>query len=144
MTREILIDPLTRLEGHGRINVFLDADGEVERAYLQIPELRGFEKFAQGRRAEDMPQITSRICGVCPMAHHMAATKALDDLYQVAPASGRQEDPRAPLQRVHGRGPRAALLLPRRTRLHRRPGRAETGATSSASSPPSGSRSERK
>ncbi|MGO9149304.1 MAG: Ni/Fe hydrogenase subunit alpha [Acidimicrobiales bacterium] len=85
MTREILIDPLTRLEGHGRINVFLDADGEVERAYLQIPELRGFEKFAQGRRAEDMPQITSRICGVCPMAHHMAATKALDDLYQVAP-----------------------------------------------------------
>jgi F420-non-reducing hydrogenase large subunit len=46
---------------------------------------RGFEKFAQGRRAEDMPQITSRICGVCPMAHHMAATKALDDLYQVDP-----------------------------------------------------------
>jgi F420-non-reducing hydrogenase large subunit len=85
MTREILIDPLTRLEGHGRIHVFLDADGEVERAYLQIPELRGFEKFAQGRRAEDMPQITSRICGVCPMAHHMAATKALDDLYQVEP-----------------------------------------------------------
>lgn len=85
MNREILIDPITRLEGHGRIHVFLDADGNVDRAYLQIPELRGFEKFAQGRRAEDMPQITSRICGVCPMAHHMAATKTLDDLYQVEP-----------------------------------------------------------
>jgi len=50
-----------------------------------VPELRGFEKFAEGRPAEDMPQITSRICGVCPSAHHMAATKALDDLYQVEP-----------------------------------------------------------
>ena len=85
MSREILIDPMTRLEGHGRIHIFLDDDGGVDRAYLQIPELRGFEKFVQGRRAEDMPQITSRICGVCPMAHHMAATKALDDLYQVDP-----------------------------------------------------------
>jgi F420-non-reducing hydrogenase large subunit len=82
---EIVIDPITRLEGHGRVHVFLGEDGEVERAYLQIPELRGFEKFAEGRRAEDMPQITSRICGVCPMAHHMAATKALDDLYDVEP-----------------------------------------------------------
>ncbi len=82
---EILIDPITRLEGHGRVHVFLDDAGEVDRAYLQIPELRGFEKFAQGRRAEDMPQITSRICGVCPMAHHMAATKALDDLFGVEP-----------------------------------------------------------
>jgi len=85
MSREILIDPMTRLEGHGRIHIFLGTDGGVDRAYLQIPELRGFEKFAQGRRAEDMPQITSRICGVCPMAHHMAAAKALDDLYQVDP-----------------------------------------------------------
>jgi len=85
MNREILIDPITRLEGHGRIHIFLDTDGDVDRAYLQIPELRGFEKFAQGRRAEDMPQITSRICGVCPMAHHMAAAKALDDLYQADP-----------------------------------------------------------
>ncbi|MGO9660941.1 MAG: Ni/Fe hydrogenase subunit alpha [Acidimicrobiales bacterium] len=85
MSAPIVIDPITRLEGHGRIEIFLDADGGVDRAYLQIPELRGFEKFAQGRRAEDMPQITSRICGVCPMAHHMAATKALDDLYHVEP-----------------------------------------------------------
>jgi F420-non-reducing hydrogenase large subunit len=85
MSSEILIDPITRLEGHGRIHIFLNDSGEVDHAYLQIPELRGFEAFARGRRAEDMPQITSRICGVCPMAHHMAGTKTLDDLYHVDP-----------------------------------------------------------
>jgi F420-non-reducing hydrogenase large subunit len=84
MTR-ITIDPITRLEGHGKIDIFLDAQGEVERAYFRVPELRGFEAFARGRPAEDMPQITSRICGVCPMAHHMAATKVLDDLYKITP-----------------------------------------------------------
>ena len=83
--RHITIDPITRLEGHGKIDIFLDDQGDVERAYLQVPELRGFEAFCVGRPAEDMPQITSRICGVCPTAHHMAATKALDDLYQVQP-----------------------------------------------------------
>ena len=83
--RRISIDPITRLEGHGKIEIFLDPKGDVERAYFQVPELRGFERFAQGRLAEDMPQITSRICGVCPTAHHMAATKALDDLYKVVP-----------------------------------------------------------
>ncbi|MGE5325896.1 MAG: Ni/Fe hydrogenase subunit alpha, partial [Deltaproteobacteria bacterium] len=77
----------TRLEGHGRIEIFLDDAGKVARAYVQIPELRGFEKFVVGRPVEEMPQITSRICGVCPTAHHMAATKALDDLYQVKPPS---------------------------------------------------------
>jgi F420-non-reducing hydrogenase large subunit len=83
--RRITIEPITRLEGHGKIEIFLDGQGVVERAYFQVPELRGFEKFAQGRPAEDMPQITSRICGVCPTAHHMASTKALDALYQVTP-----------------------------------------------------------
>ena len=85
--RNITIDPITRLEGHGKIDIYLDTKGEVERAYLQVPELRGFEVFSRGRPAEDMPQITSRICGVCPTAHHMASTKALDDLYQVEPTS---------------------------------------------------------
>lgn len=83
--RRIRIDPITRLEGHGKIDIFVDDEGQVERAYFQIPELRGFEKFAEGRLAEDMPQITSRICGVCPTAHHMASTKALDSLYRVDP-----------------------------------------------------------
>jgi F420-non-reducing hydrogenase large subunit len=84
-SRTITIDPITRLEGHGKISIFLDTNGEVERAYFQVPELRGFEKFVQGRPVEDMPQITSRICGVCPMAHHLAATKALDAIYRVTP-----------------------------------------------------------
>ena len=84
-TRRITIDPITRLEGHGKIDIFLDENGEVTKAYYQIPELRGFEIFSKGRPAEDMPQITSRICGVCPTAHHMAGTKALDDLYKVDP-----------------------------------------------------------
>lgn len=83
--RRVTIDPITRLEGHGKIEIFLDSKGDVERAYFQVPELRGFEVFSRGRPAEDMPQITSRICGVCPTAHHMASTKALDDLYRVEP-----------------------------------------------------------
>lgn len=83
--RNITIDPITRLEGHGKIDIYLDDKGDVERAYMQVPELRGFEVFSLGRPAEDMPQITSRICGVCPTAHHMASTKCLDDLYQVEP-----------------------------------------------------------
>lgn len=87
LRRRVTIDPITRLEGHGKIDILLDPAGDVEHAYLQIPELRGFEMFSVGRPAEDMPQITSRICGVCPTAHHMAATKALDDLYRVPPTS---------------------------------------------------------
>ncbi len=83
--RHIVIDPITRLEGHGKIDIVLDDAGEVDRAYFQVPELRGFEKFCEGRPCEDMPQITSRICGVCPTAHHMASTRALDDLYSVEP-----------------------------------------------------------
>jgi F420-non-reducing hydrogenase large subunit len=85
MSQTITIDPITRLEGHGKIEIFLDDQGNATRAYFQVPELRGFEKFAEGRLAEDMPQITSRICGVCPTAHHMAAAKTLDDLYKVQP-----------------------------------------------------------
>jgi F420-non-reducing hydrogenase large subunit len=83
--KRISIDPITRLEGHGKIDIFLDDQGEVANAYLQIPELRGFEKFCVGRPAEDMPNLTARICGVCPEAHHMAAAKALDALFHVDP-----------------------------------------------------------
>jgi len=85
--RKITIDPITRLEGHGKIEIFLDGEGEVERAYFQIPKLRGFEKFCEGRPAEEMPRITPRICGGCSTAHHMASAKALDDLFKVEPPS---------------------------------------------------------
>lgn len=85
MSKRITVDPITRLEGHGKIEVFLDDKGDVDRAILQIPELRGFEQFAVGRPAEEMPRITPRICGVCPTAHHMASTKTVDDLFNVEP-----------------------------------------------------------
>jgi F420-non-reducing hydrogenase large subunit len=85
--KRITIDPITRLEGHGKIEIFLDDKGDVANTYLQIPELRGFEQFCVGRPAEEMPRITNRICGVCPEAHHMAGTKALDALYHVEPSS---------------------------------------------------------
>lgn len=83
----ITIDPITRLEGHGKIEIFLNEEGDVNNVYLQIPELRGFEQFSVGRPAEEMPRITNRICGVCPEAHHMAGTKALDALFHVEPLS---------------------------------------------------------
>jgi F420-non-reducing hydrogenase large subunit len=85
MMQRISIDPITRLEGHGKIDIFLDEQGEVANAYFQIPELRGFEKFCVGRPAEDMPNLTDRICGVCPEAHHIASSKALDALFHVEP-----------------------------------------------------------
>ena len=72
MSRTITINPITRLEGHGKIEIFLNEEGNVENAYFQIPELRGFERFCIGRKAEDMPQLTSRICGVC---HHYLLDK---------------------------------------------------------------------
>ena len=92
MTERITIDPITRLEGHGRIEIFLNEEGDVANTYFQIPELRGFERFCVGRPVEEMPLLTNRICGVCPEAHHMAAAKAADAVYHVEP-------------------PRAALLL---------------------------------
>ena len=84
MTR-LTIDPVTRLEGHGKIEIFLDEAGDVERTYFQVPELRGFEAFCVGRPVEEMPTLTNRICGVCPEAHHLAAAKAADAVYGVTP-----------------------------------------------------------
>ena len=83
--KRITIDPITRLEGHGKIEIFLNDEGDVANTYFQIPELRGFEQFCVGRLAEEMPVITNRICGVCPEAHHMASIKALDELFDVDP-----------------------------------------------------------
>jgi F420-non-reducing hydrogenase large subunit len=89
--QKISIDPITRLEGHGRIDIFLDDDGNVANACLIIPELRGFEKFAEGRPVEEMPRITPRICGVCPEAHHIASAKAADAVYHVeVPSAGKK------------------------------------------------------
>lgn len=83
--KQITIDPITRLEGHGKIDILLDDNGNVENAYFQVPELRGFEKFCEGRPAEELPQIVTKICGVCPGCHHMASGKALDAVWGVTP-----------------------------------------------------------
>jgi F420-non-reducing hydrogenase large subunit len=83
--QRITIDPITRLEGHGKIEIFLNDKGDVANTYFQIPELRGFERFCVGRPVEEMPLLTNRICGVCPEAHHMAGAKAADAVYHVEP-----------------------------------------------------------
>jgi len=85
MTKKLTINPITRLEGHGKIEIFLDDNGGVKDAFFQVVELRGFERFCLGRPAEEMPRIVPNICGVCPSPHNLASTKALDDLYSVEP-----------------------------------------------------------
>ncbi|HEX9908235.1 MAG TPA: Ni/Fe hydrogenase subunit alpha [Thermoplasmata archaeon] len=83
--KKITIDPITRLEGHGKIVIFLDDAGNVENAYLQVPELRGFERFCIGRHVMELPVLTNRLCGVCPAAHHIASTKTLDAVFSATP-----------------------------------------------------------
>ena len=83
--KRITIDPITRLEGHGKIEIFLNDEGEVGNVYFQVPELRGFEKFCEGRPVEELPAITAKICGVCPGCHHMASGKAVDAVFGVDP-----------------------------------------------------------
>ncbi len=83
--KRITIDPITRLEGHGKIEIFLNDDGEVDNVYFQVPELRGFEKFCEGRPVEELPSIVAKICGVCPGCHHMASGKAVDAVFGVEP-----------------------------------------------------------
>jgi F420-non-reducing hydrogenase large subunit len=83
--KRITIDPITRLEGHGKIEIFLKDDGDVENVYFQVPELRGFEKFCEGRPVEELSAIVTKICGVCPGCHHMASGKAADAVFGVEP-----------------------------------------------------------
>jgi F420-non-reducing hydrogenase large subunit len=85
VTRRITIDPITRLEGHGKVEILLDEQGNGQHAFLQVPELRGFERFCVGRAAEEMPQLTAHVCGVCPAAHHLASVRALDAMYGATP-----------------------------------------------------------
>lgn len=79
MKKTIRIDPVTRIEGHAKVFINLDDDGKLENAGLVVNELRGFEKILIGMEADRMPHITARICGVCPTAHHIAASNALDN-----------------------------------------------------------------
>lgn len=83
MSKEIVIEPVTRIEGHAKVTIHLDDKGDVSDAKVHTLELRGFEKFCIGRPVEEMPQITPRICGVCPWAHHLASAKAADAIFGV-------------------------------------------------------------
>jgi NAD-reducing hydrogenase large subunit len=78
--QKITIEPVTRIEGHAKVTIYLDDQGGVEQAYLHINEFRGFEKFCEGRMYFEMPVITPRICGICPVSHHLAAAKACDEV----------------------------------------------------------------
>jgi F420-non-reducing hydrogenase large subunit len=91
VNNKITISPMTRLEGHGQIDIILDEHGNVTDAYLQVVELRGFEKFCEGRPVEELPRITPKICGVCPGAHHIASAKACDAVYGITiPSAARK------------------------------------------------------
>ncbi|MGA7617088.1 MAG: Ni/Fe hydrogenase subunit alpha [Thermoanaerobaculia bacterium] len=85
MASTIVIQPVTRIEGHAKVTIRLDDAGEVDTARVNVIELRGFEKFCLGKPVEDMPRITPRICGVCPWSHHLAAAKATDAVFGVEP-----------------------------------------------------------
>jgi NAD-reducing hydrogenase large subunit len=81
--QKIIIDPVTRLEGHGKITLQLDDHGEVQEAYFHVTQLRGFEKFCEGRPFYEMPNLMARICGICPVSHLIASAKACDALLAV-------------------------------------------------------------
>ncbi len=85
MGRKITIEPVTRIEGHGRVTIHLDDQGAVEKTFFHVDEFRGLEKFCEGRPHYEMPQITQRICGICPISHHLAASKACDAVSRVEP-----------------------------------------------------------
>ena len=85
MSKTITIDPVTRIEGHGKVVITLDNAGKVSEAYFQTVEFRGFEKFCEGRMIWEMPTLTSRICGFCPVSHHLASVKACEAVLGATP-----------------------------------------------------------
>ncbi|GAG72858.1 unnamed protein product [marine sediment metagenome] len=83
MGKKITIEPITRIEGHAKVTIHLDDEGNVEKALFHVNQFRGFEKFCEGRLYFEMPQITPRICGICPVSHHLASAKACDEIIGV-------------------------------------------------------------
>ncbi|MEN2998323.1 MAG: Ni/Fe hydrogenase subunit alpha [Brevinematia bacterium] len=80
MVKRIIVDPVTRIEGHAKISIYLDDNGNVEDVHFHVTEVRGFEKFCEGRLYTEMPGITQRICGICPVSHLLASARAGDDI----------------------------------------------------------------
>src|SRR5512136_2993692 len=85
MARKITIEPVTRIEGHGKVTIRLDDRGQVAQSRFHIVEFRGFERFVQGRPYWEMPVLVERLCGICPVSHHLAAAKAVDVIVGVGP-----------------------------------------------------------
>ena len=81
--RKITIDPVTRIEGHAKIDIYLDDTGSVADTHFHVTQVRGFEKFTEGRPFYEMPSITARICGICPVSHLLASAKACDAIMAV-------------------------------------------------------------
>ncbi|MCX6054636.1 MAG: Ni/Fe hydrogenase subunit alpha [Chloroflexi bacterium] len=85
VAQKITIEPVTRIEGHAKVTIRMNDNGQVDHAYLHVNEFRGFEKFCEGRMVFEMPLITPRICGICPVSHHLASAKAADDVLGAPP-----------------------------------------------------------
>nr|WP_216614882.1 Ni/Fe hydrogenase subunit alpha [Methylomonas sp. ZR1] len=85
--KRVAVDPVSRVEGHGKVTLLLDENNQVKQARLHIVEFRGFEKFIQGRPYWELPVMVQRLCGICPVSHHLAAAKAIDQLVGVDPAN---------------------------------------------------------
>jgi len=85
MSRKIIIDPVTRVEGHGRVTIHLDEEGKVKDSFFHIVEFRGFERFVQGHPYWETPVLVQRLCGICPVSHHLAAAKAIDQIVGIDP-----------------------------------------------------------
>lgn len=83
MSKTVVIDPVTRIEGHAKISIYLDDAGEVDDARFHVVEFRGFEKFCEGRPMSEMAGITARICGICPVSHLLASAKTGDKILAV-------------------------------------------------------------
>ena len=85
MAKHYEVEPVTRIEGHAKITCHIGDDGQVERARFHVVEFRGFEKFCEGRHFSEMPTLTERICGICPVSHHLASAKTIDLLANAKP-----------------------------------------------------------
>ncbi len=85
MSQKITIDPVTRVEGHGRVTIHLDDAGQISESHFHVVEFRGFERFIQGHPYWEVPGLVQRLCGICPVSHHLAAAKAIDRLHGLNP-----------------------------------------------------------
>jgi NAD-reducing hydrogenase large subunit len=91
--KRVVIEPLSRVEGHGKVTLLMDEDDHIQQARLHIVEFRGFEKFIQGRPYWEVPVMVQRLCGICPVSHHLAASKALDQVVGATELTPTAENP---------------------------------------------------